>query len=144
MNTQGNKLLHLPLLIGGIAAILVSGIAIGSLAISAQGFNAAPEPAAPPEVAATPDIAAPGARAYRCAECGVVESTREIEAPGEMTGGNASGRNVARNRGAIEARPIRNYEITIRLRDGSRRVITDAHPARWRHGERVQVIAGAD
>ena len=41
MNTQANKPLplHLPLLVGGIATILVSGIAIGSLAISAQGFD---------------------------------------------------------------------------------------------------------
>jgi hypothetical protein len=39
MNTQVNKPMHLPLLIGGIAAILVGGIAIGSLALSAQGFN---------------------------------------------------------------------------------------------------------
>jgi hypothetical protein len=144
MNTQANKLLHLPLLVGGIAAILVSGIAIGSLAISAQGFNGTLASAAPPEVAAAPAISASGARAYRCAECGVVESTREIEAPDEKTGGNTSGRNAAGSRGAIEAKPVRNYEITIRLRDGSRRVITDAHPARWRHGERVQVIAGAD
>ena len=144
MDTQANKLLHLPLLVGGIAAILVSGIAIGSLAISAQGFNGALASAEPFEVAAAPAIAAPGARAYRCAECGVIESTREIEVPDERTGGNASGRNAAGGRGAIEEKSIRNYEITIRLRDGSRRVITDAHPARWRHGERVQVIAGAD
>lgn len=144
MNAQANKLLRRPLLVGGIAAILVSGIAIGSLAISAQGVNGTPAAAEPTEVAAAPAIVAPGARVYRCAECGVIESTREIETPDEKTAGNAPGRIAAGNRGAIEAKPIRNYEITIRLRDGSRRVITDAHPARWRHGERVQVIAGAD
>ena len=54
MNTQANKLLHLPLLVGGIAAILVSGIAIGSLAISAQGFNRIPAPAESPAAIAAP------------------------------------------------------------------------------------------
>lgn len=144
MDTQANKLLHLPLWVGGIAAILVSSIAIGSLAISPRGFDATLAPAAPPEVSAAQAIVAPGARAYRCAECGVVESTREIEAVDEKTAGDAPGWNASGNRDAIEAKPIRSYEITIRLRDGSRRVITDAHPARWRHGERIQVIAGVD
>ena len=143
MNTQANKPLHLPLLVGGIAAILISGIAIGSLAISAQGFNGIPAPAEPPVAAAAPAIAAPGARAYRCAECGVIESTRKIEAPDEKTGVNASDRITAGNRGAIERKPVRNYEIIIRLQDGSMRVITDPKPATWRHGERVTIIAGA-
>jgi hypothetical protein len=144
MNMQANKPLHLPLLAGGIAAILVSGIAIGSLAISAQGFNGIPAPAEPPAAIAAPAIAAPGARAYRCAECGVIESTRKIEAPDEKTGVNARGRIAAGNRGAIEAKPLGNYEITVRLRDGSMRVIRDAKPARWRHGEQVTIIAGLD
>jgi len=144
MNTQANKSLHLPLLVGGIAAILVSGIAIGSLAISAQGFNGIPAPADPPEAAAAPAIATLGARADRCGECGVIVSTRAIEAPDENTGVNASGRIAAGNRGEIKAKPVRNYEITVRLRDGSMRVVTDANPARWRHGEKVIIIAGAD
>jgi hypothetical protein len=144
MNTQAIKPLHLPLLVGGIAAILVSGIAIGSLAISAQGFNGIVAPAEPPDGAAAPAIAAPGARAYRCAECGVIVSTRAIEAPDEKTGVIASGRIAAGNRGETGRKLVRNYEITIRLRDGSMRVITDANPARWRHGERVKIIAGAD
>lgn len=144
MNTQANKPLHLPLLAGGIAAILVSGIAIGSLAISAQGFNGVVAPAEPPEAAVAPAIAALGARAYRCGECGVIVSTRAIEVPNEKTGVNASGRIAAGNRGEIKGTAVRNYEITVRLRDGSMRVLTDTNPARWRHGEKVIVIAGAD
>jgi hypothetical protein len=140
MNTQANKPLHLPLLAGGIAAILVSGIAIGSLALTTQGFNASAAPAEPHEEAAVPAIAALDARAYRCTECGVIVSTRA--APDEKTGDNASDQNAAGD--AIERKPVRNYEFTIRLRDGSTRVVTDANPARWRHGERVKIIAGAD
>lgn len=144
MNTQTNKFLHLALLVGGVAAILVSGIAIRSLAISAQGFNGMAAPTEPPATVAAAAIAAPGVRAYRCEECGVIESTRKIEAPDEKTGVNAWGRIAAGNRGETERKPARNYEITIRLRDGSMRVIRDAKPAKWRHGERVTIIAGAD
>jgi hypothetical protein len=144
MNTQAITFLHRPLLVGGIAAILVSGIAIGSLAISAQGPNSIPAAAEPTEAAAAPVIAPPEARTYRCAECGVIESTRKIEATDEKTGVNAPGRITAGNRGEIEGNPVRSYEITIRLRDGSMRVVTDANPARWRPGERVKLIAGLD
>ena len=38
----------------------------------------------------------------------------------------------------------RNHEITVRMADGSSRVIEDANPARWRAGERLMVIAGTD
>ena len=142
MNTQANRPLHLPLWVGGIAAILVSGIAIASLAISAQGLDGFSESTEPPEQAAAPAIATPRARIYRCAECGVIESTRTIEASDETTGVNAPA--AAANRGEIEGKPVRNYAITIRLQDGSMRVITDANPARWRHGERVNIIAGVN
>lgn len=142
MNTQATKLPHLPRMVGGIAAILVSGIAIGSLAISGQNSNGAFAPGESPEAAAAPAIAAPRHQTYRCAECGVIESTREIEASGEKTGVNASGPIAAG--GQIEWKPARMYEITIRLQDGSMRVITDAYPARWRRGERVKIIAGVN
>jgi hypothetical protein len=141
MNTQANKPPHLPRLVGGIAAILVSSIAIGSLAITAPGFNGVFASGEPPEAAAAPAVAAPPTRAYRCAECGVIESTREIEARDKSSRANASGRIAAG--GEIEETRARNYEITIRLQDGSMRVITDANPARWRYGERVTIIAGA-
>ena len=71
-------------------------------------------------------------------------STRAIEAPDENSEVNASGRIAAGNRGEIKAKPVRNYEITVHLRDGSMRVVTDANPARWRHGEKVIIIAGSD
>ena len=144
MKTRANKPLNLPKWAGGIAAILFSGIAIASLMISTQSHDAFAEPAKPPEAATAQAIAAPRARAYRCAECGVIESTREIETPDEMTGVNASARVAAANRGKIEGKPVRNYAITIRLQDGSMRVITDANPAKWRHGERVNLIAGVN
>ena|SRR5487761_1913200 len=144
MDTQTNRLLHRPLLVGSIAAILVGGIAIASLAIPAHGFNGAVAPAEASEAVAVPVRAAPATRSYWCAECGVIESAREIEGPDEQTGVGASGRMAAGNRGGLEAKPFRNYEITVRMRDGSMRVIEDHKSARWKPGELVTIIAGAD
>ena len=140
MNTQANKPLHLPLLSGSMAALLLSGIAIASLAISAQGFDGVFVPAKPPEAVAASAGAAPGAN--RCAECGVIESTREIEGPDAMIRVHTSGQTIVG--GEIAGRPARNWEITIRLQDGSMRVITDASPAMWKSGERVKIIAGVN
>jgi hypothetical protein len=74
----------------------------------------------------------------------VIESARKIEAPDEGAGAKASGRNAPGKSDEINGKPLGSYAITIRLQDGSLRVITDAHPARWRPGERVTLIAGLD
>ena len=58
----------------------------------------------------------------RCPECGVIVSVREIERHDDDTG---------------------SYEFTVRMADGSKRVIDDVNPARWRPGERLIVIDGA-
>ena len=144
MNAQVKKFLHFPVLVGGTAAILVSGIVIASLAFSGQEFYAGVAPAEAFETAAVPAIAAPASRARRCAECGVIESVREINAPDETGAVESPGRSAAGKRGEIEAKPPGIYEITIRMQDGSMRVITDAKPARWRYGEPVTIIAGVD
>lgn len=147
MTIQANKPLHLPMLVGGIIAILVSGIAIASLAISVKGVDGVAAPTEPAQAAAAPVDAAPAPESsayYRCTGCGVITSTREIETGDETAAANAPGRSAAGNRGVIGAKLLRNYEIVIRLRDGSTRVVRDANPAKWRRGERVTVIAGAD
>ena len=144
MKTQAKASPYLRLPVGGIAAILVSGIAVASLGISAQGSNGVVAPTEVPEAAAVPALAASATRSYRCAGCGVIESTREINGPDEKPGIVAPSRIAAGKRGEMEAKPLRNHEITIRLHDGSMRVITDAKPAKWRHGEAVTIIAGAD
>jgi hypothetical protein len=143
MNTQTFRLLHRPMLVGSIVAILLGGIAIASLAIPAQGFNGVVAPAKVPAAAAVPASAAP-VGPYSCTDCGVIESTREIEGPDEQTGVGASGRMAAATRGGIEVKPLRNYEITVRMHDGSMRVIRDPKSAKWRQGEPVIIIAGAD
>jgi hypothetical protein len=79
----------------------------------------------------------------RCPECGVIVSMREIEVLNEDSGPGATGGVVAGNPGETRVESTRSYEITVRLADGSSRVIIDAKPASWRPGERVIVIDGA-
>ncbi len=139
MNMQMNKHLQLSLLGGAIAAVLVSGIAIASVAFTAQSSSGIVAPAEAPEAAV-----ASATRARRCAECGVIESVLEIKAPDEIAAVTSPRRIRARSHGEIEAKPRGNYAITIRMQDGSKRVITDAKPATWRHGEPVTIIAGVN
>ncbi len=53
--------------------------------------------------------------------CGFVQSVRRVKARGDNP---------------------ETYEITLRLRDGSTHVLTEAAPANWRRGESVVFIAG--
>ena len=58
-----------------------------------------------------------------CAECGVIESVWESAVRGEQAAG-----------------PTRIYEVSIRFRDGSRRVFSEATPRMWRSGTAVKII----
>jgi hypothetical protein len=58
-----------------------------------------------------------------CAECGVIESLREIQSRAEQAAGST-----------------RNDEFIIRFRDGSTRVFNEATPRIWRLGAEVKVI----
>lgn len=82
-------------------------------------------------------------RKVRCGECGLIESIRETEGHGEAIPLIAAGRPVAENRNRTPARSA-SREITVRLEDGSSRVIVDANPGSLRLGERVKVIDGLD
>ena len=139
MKTRTYKRMHLRLWAAGIVGILVSGIAIASLAISSRGSPGASAPDEPRAALVAEGMAAPGARGYRCKECGVIESARKIEIPDALIQMHAPGRFAAG--GGIDGAPER-YAITIRLQDGSTRAIMDAHPANWRVGERVSLIGG--
>ncbi|MBS1216901.1 MAG: glycine zipper protein [Proteobacteria bacterium] len=106
----------------------------------------------------------------KCAECGVIESTREIATSGEGTGlgaaggavvggllghqvGGGSGKQIATVVGAVggavagnevekRVKSTKSYEITVRLDDGSIRVIGAADPPTWRTGDHVKVVDG--
>jgi outer membrane lipoprotein SlyB len=106
----------------------------------------------------------------RCAECGVIESVREIETKGEGTGlgavggavvggvlghqvGGGSGQKIATVVGAVggavagnevekHVKSTKSYEITVRFEDGSSRAISEARAPTWRAGDRVKVVNG--
>ena len=157
MNTQANKSRYLPRLVVAIAVILSSsaGIAaiMGWLPASTGGSGDVlaldfPVASAKPVAVTTQTasgLAAGGARAKgRCAECGVIVSTREIDAHDDDGGLDAAGGAVARSQDEPGVKSARRYEITIRLADRSSRVLHHASPASWRPGERVIVIDGTN
>jgi len=62
------------------------------------------------------------AKKSRCASCGVVQAIQALEPP--------------------QAGPTR-YQFTVRLRDGTTHISTEASRFRWRVGDQVQLIGGA-
>jgi len=77
-----------------------------------------------PETAASPDQDAARARVRtRCAACGVIQAIRRIAPVGD--------------------RP-ESYEFTVRLRDGSIRLSNNASRAKWRAGDNIMLIGGAN
>ena len=113
----------------GFSMIIALGFAFMCLEIFAQTGQNVPVSAGPPSAftalrsAGARTVSMGGARS-RCSECGIVESTQEIDAPGAESPGR--------------------YAYTVRFRDGSTQMITNAHPVNWRAGQRVIIIAGAD
>lgn len=71
----------------------------------------------------------------------MIVSMREIDAPDEKTAANMSGRVAADDRSESKGTPVRHYEITIRMQDGSTIVVDAVNPAKWRPRQRVVIIA---
>lgn len=130
-----------------------------------QDAPAFPPPNTPPPAAAyTPP-------APVCNDCGVIDNIREITRKGQGTGlgavaggllggilghqvGGGRGRDVATVAGAIggvvagneiekSSHGVQQYQISVRLDDGSTRVITQDTPPAWRIGDRVRINNGA-
>jgi len=138
----------------------------------------APRDALPPGEQASRRVAdAPPAPPPICRDCGVIEHIEAIQQKGEGSGigaiggailggvlghqvGEGSGKQIARIGGAVlgglagnEAerryRTISHYQITVKLEDGTRRVIEQQNAPVWRVGDPVrvrngQIIAGAE
>ena len=105
-----------------------------------------------------------------CAECGVIESVREIEAKGSGSGlgvvggavvggllgsqvGGGKGQDVMTVVGAVgggfagnevekRVKSTKSYSTTVRLDDGTSRVFSDAAAPGWRVGEKVRIVNG--
>ena len=199
METQVNKSPHPLAWAAGIAVILFSAAGIAAImgwiptSAGTPGNNAALEklttntakpaaveklktntarPAAPKAQAAPApvQVASNAPTRLKCAECGVIESVREIPTRGEGTGlgavggavvGGFLGNQVGSGRGNTAATVVgavggviagneiekrvkstKGYEITVRFEDGSSRVISAASAPTWRTGDHVKVVDG--
>ena len=106
-----------------------------------------------------------------CAECGVIESVREVAEKGKGSGlgaaggavvggllGNqvgggrgqdamtvvgAVGGAVAGNEVEKRVKTTKSYDVTVRLHDGTSRVISEASLPTWRIGDKVKIVNGA-
>jgi hypothetical protein len=139
-----------------IVAIALLVICAAGTAISMVGKSKAPAASALPTPAIrssasaaddTPGSAREPRRSQRgCAECGVIESMREVGvldaddggAPSEImqiaAGGNDRGRRQT---------STGRYEYVVRMRNGSQRLLTETTPRDWVAGARINLIAGA-
>jgi hypothetical protein len=102
----------LPLLVFGCAAVALSGTVM-----LANAWEA-PQVQHPTATSARQQLVT---KKSRCASCGVVQAIQVLEAP--------------------QAGPTR-YEFTVRLRDGSTHISTEAGAFSWRVGDPVQLIGG--
>lgn len=106
----------------------------------------------------------------KCVECGVVQSVQEVQHRGEGTGigavggavvgglignqvGSGRGNTVATVIGAVggvvagneiekRVKSTHSYDITVRMDDGSSRVIHAANAPTWRTGDHVKLVDG--
>jgi outer membrane lipoprotein SlyB len=116
-------------------------------------------------------VASNAAGPAKCSGCGVIESTRKVSSKGEGSGigavggavvGGLIGNQVGAGRGntvataigavggamagnEVEKRVKANvsYQVTVRLDDGSSRVISEANAPAWHAGDRVKIVGGA-
>ena len=141
MGTHFQRPARAALWLAGISIGLFALLGIAAIAPSVRDSHDAIPDGDPPagtaevQVEASPVAAAARIR-VRCPECGVVESIRQIGRSGaDPVAGGASDPAIAADDTADNG-----YEITVRLRDGSRTVFTEASPRTWRLGSRVLVI----
>ena len=167
MNAQVNKPPHLLMWIAGIAVILFSVVGIAAF----MGWTSTAKDD-PSSNATSPKSSTYLSNPFKakCADCGQIESVQEIVARGEGTGlgvvggavvggvvgrqiGGGRGKDLATVAGAVggavagneiekRAKSTKSYAITVRLDDGSSRVINETNPPTWRPGDRVKVADG--
>ncbi len=126
-----DKATHLPRRIAAVAAIMLRVAGIAAVIAGTPGLTET-EISAKTQTSA-PQVERGAGLGEKCAECGVVESFREIGQAGEGVDAVA---------GEVAEKGATRYEVTIRMKDGASRVIIDANPANWREGERVTLIDG--
>jgi outer membrane lipoprotein SlyB len=178
METKINKSMHPLMMVAGIAVILFSVAGVAAImGWMPTSFGHSRDDAALDKLSghgtrqASPAPVAQNAPAkVKCAECGVVESVRQVEQAGEGTGlgaaggavvggllghqvGGGHGKELMTVVGAVggavagnqiekQVKSTTGYEITVRFDDGSSRVFASSTP-NWRSGDKVKVVNGA-
>jgi len=157
MRMQVNRVPPLPLLIGGVVAILLGTSGFAALtawtpaATDEAGIVFASDELPTPPAAllgahaprATPQGEGDTRSTEKCAGCGVIASTREIKALGAGIDAGTPVGQARRDQYDLPGKSTRSYEVTVRMNDGSSRVFTDPNPANWRPGQRVVLVEGA-
>lgn len=176
---QARRPLHPLIWIAGVALIVFSAVGVGAFmgwiptsmggaddkaALATQTTNT-PEP-----VRAKARTAPARVARSKCADCGVVESVREVDVKGQgsglgaaggavvggvlghqvgggrgndvMTAVGAVGGAVAGNEVEKRVKSSKSYEITVRFDDGSSRAISEANAPSWSAGDKVRVVNG--
>jgi len=125
---------------GGMVVVLLS---LGALAaLIAVMPSVAAESPAPTDALAVSAVEPKLRFRAECEECAVVTSIREIE-PLEHGVHSGAGSSATKDIGSVMTEEsARRYDITVRMRDGSIRVIEQARPANWRVNERLILIGG--
>jgi outer membrane lipoprotein SlyB len=131
---------------------------------AARTRTAEAQPSSPVQVAERAPIRT------HCADCGVIESTREVSSKGTGSGvgavggavvGGLLGHQIGEGRGNMAATALgavggavagnevekrvkstKAYEVTVRLDDGSTRVVNEGSTAAWHTGDRVRIVSG--
>ena len=78
----------------------------------------------------------------KCAECGVIESLREMNLTGEGVGPETGDGSMAGSEIRNLAKPTRSYAITVRFEDGSRQGFNGATMPPWHAGNKIKVLNG--
>ena len=127
-------------------------------------------PSAAPAMPATSTRPPPVAAPAPCPNCGVIDNIREVTQAGEGSGlgavaggvlggilgnqiGGGTGKTIATVAGVAggayaghqvekNQKKTTHYEITVRMKDGSVRSLTQDNPPAWRIGDRVRVEGG--
>jgi len=180
---NSNNSPHPLLWIAGIALIVFCGAGVAAIMGWLPGTSAEPAQqlsipgekpkAAPAKVSAAPaaKVVAPVVAAAKCADCGVIQSVREVETKGPggsgigviggaVVGGllgnqvgDGNGKKLATVVGAVGGAVAGNeiekrvkktvsYEITVRLDDGTTREFTEENSPSWRTGDKVRIVNG--
>jgi outer membrane lipoprotein SlyB len=184
METQASKFPHPMMWIAGVAITVFCAAGVAAImgwiptSIGRPGDNAAapqvsaPQPPAPAARTSTaPAHVASNAPAHaRCADCGVIESTREVDTQGEGSGvgavggavaGGVLGHQVGSGRGNTAAtvagaaggayvgnqieknkNAVTEYHVIVNMEEGRDRTFIFRNPPKYRSGDKVRIIDG--